>query len=100
MEHTMSDDATEPDEPTVIEGELADGGALEVAPPAVPVDYTEAGVPTFDYARDRIANRVATATGATELASDSAASLDEQFAERDRAAREKLEEIRRSLRGE
>jgi hypothetical protein len=96
----MSDDATERDEPTVIEGELADGGALEVAPQVLPVDYTEAGVPTFDYARERIENRVATATGATELTGDATASLDEQFAERDRAAREKLAEIRRSLRGE
>ena len=62
-------------------------------------DYTDAGVPNFDYIRDRIENRVATSDGATELAAATpdAASVDEQLAERDRAGREKLEQIRRSM---
>jgi phage shock protein A len=83
----MSDHPTEPEVPAVIEGEV------------IPVDYTDSGVPTFDYVRDRIENRVATAEGAKELAGEPA-SIDEQLAERDRAAREKLAQIRRSMRGE
>lgn len=86
----MSDHPTEPEVPAVIEGELV---------PDIPVDYTDSGVPTFDYVRDRIENRVATADGATELAGEQT-SIDEQIAERDRAGREKLEQIRRSMRGE
>jgi phage shock protein A len=86
----MSDDPTQSREPAVIEGELV---------PPIPVDYTETGVPTFDYVRDRIERRAATADGATELAGEPT-SIDEQIAERDRAAREKLDQIRRSMRGE
>ncbi|WP_245992706.1 PspA/IM30 family protein [Prauserella muralis] len=69
------------------------------APDVPEGDYTEAGVPNFDYVRDRIERRIATADGATELAEGTpeAASLDEQLAERDRAARERLEQIRRSM---
>ena len=68
--------------------------------PAPEGDYTESGVPGFDFVRDRIENRFATALGSTELAGETpeAAALDEQIAERDKAARGKLDEIRRSLR--
>jgi phage shock protein A len=67
-----------------------------------PIDYNDDGVPTFDYVRDRIENRVATTAGMQELTGESpqAKSIDEQMAERDKAGRDKLEEIRRSLRGE
>ena len=65
-------------------------------------DYSEAGVPSFDYVRDRIENRVATAIGSSELASETpeGMSVEKQMEERERAGRAKLEEIRRSLRGE
>ncbi|HJQ47557.1 MAG TPA: hypothetical protein VJ870_14760 [Amycolatopsis sp.] len=65
-------------------------------------DYNEAGVPSFDYVRDRIENRVNIAIGSEELAKESAegASVEQQMADRERAGRAKLEEIRRSLRGE
>ncbi|HVW44971.1 MAG TPA: hypothetical protein VHC18_26840 [Amycolatopsis sp.] len=65
-------------------------------------DYTEAGVPSFDYVRDRIENRVNTAIGSAELASETpeGVSVEQQMAERERAGRAKLEEIRRSMRGE
>ena len=36
--------------------------------PAPEGDYTESGVPGFDFVRDRIENRFATALGSTELA--------------------------------
>lgn len=65
-------------------------------------DYTSEGVPTFDYVRDRLEKRIATADGAQELARETpeGRSVDEQFAERDKAAKAKLDEIRRSMRGE
>lgn len=62
-------------------------------------DYTADGVPTFDYVRDRISRRAATADGADELdaATPEAHDLAQREAERAEAARAKLEEIRRSL---
>jgi hypothetical protein len=78
-------------------------GGGDAGPGGTPAgDYTEAGVPTFDHVRDRIEGRYARSLGATELAEDSAParSLAEQQEERDAAARERLEQIRRSLRGE
>ncbi|NIH88353.1 hypothetical protein [Amycolatopsis granulosa] len=64
--------------------------------------YSESGVPSFDFVRDRIENRYTTALGSTELAGETpeAASFDEKLADRDRAARDRLAEIRRSLRGD
>lgn len=71
------------------------------APPAahVPTDYTDGGVPTLDYVRDKIEGRYATALGMEELAGETeqARSLAEQEAARKKAAEEKLAEIRRSL---
>ena len=65
-------------------------------------DYDEAGVPTFEHVRDKIEGRYATAVGGIELAEESAAgrSIAQQQADRDAAARERLEQIRRSVRGE
>jgi phage shock protein A len=83
---------------------MSDDDATRPQPPVPPeaglgADYTEDGVPTFEHVRDRIEGRYATAAGAAELAGEPA-SIDEQFADRDRAARDRLDEIRRSLRGE
>ncbi len=91
------------DEP--IEGEVVEeAGALALPGPMVPeapaTHYTDSGVPTFDYVRDQIEGRFATSVGATELAGDTpqATSLDEQFAAREQAGRDRLEEIRRAMR--
>jgi len=87
---------TEPNEP--IDAEI-----VEDPPPILtPTGYTDAGVPTFDYVREQIENRHATSTGANELADESAQgrTIDQQMAERDKAGRDKLEEIRRAMRGE
>lgn len=98
-----------PDDRDIEDAEIApadEGGALAI-PAALPseppvADYTEAGVPTFDYVRDRIEGRVATSVGMAELTGDTpqAASLDEQFAAREQAGKDRLEEIRRAIRGE
>lgn len=68
-------------------------------PDRADMDYVD-GVPTFDFVRDKIEDRAATAVGTTELADESVAgrSLAQQQEDRDTAARERLEEIRRSMR--
>jgi phage shock protein A len=77
-----------PDEPQVPDPTPADTG------------YTSAGVPTFDGVREKIENRYGAALGATELAEEGreARDAEEQFEDRQRAAAEKLEQIRRSMR--
>ncbi|CAM3138268.1 PspA domain-containing protein [Prescottella defluvii] len=68
--------------------------------PSVPSpDYTEAGVPMFDRVRDRIEERFGTALGSEELERESRAGrdLDEQWQAREKAGRDRLDEIRRSM---
>ena len=83
-----------PDEP--IDAEI-----VPAAPPSPQVasDYTDSGVPTLDYVRDKIEGRYATALGMDELVGETeqARSLAEQEEKRKEAAAAKLEEIRRSL---
>lgn len=69
-----------------------------VVPPA---DYTQAGVPSLDFVRDKIEGRYAQSLGSTELAQETpeARSFEQQAAKRADAAKAKLEAIRRSLRG-
>jgi phage shock protein A len=89
----------EPQKPTADSiGEHPDGPGASSAPGP---DYAD-GVPTFDFVRDRIEGRYAAARGTTELAAESAAgrSAAEQYDDREKAARERLEKIRRSLREE
>lgn len=90
------------DEP--IDGEIVEDGKEldEPLPQAPPGDYSESGVPTFDYVRDRIDNRVATSIGSQELAGETpeGKAVADQFEARERAGRDKLEEIRRQMRGE
>jgi phage shock protein A len=92
------DGAPDSDGTSVVEGEIAADTSPELGAAKPAADYTGSGVPTFDYVRDRIEGRFATSTGAAELADDAA--LDEQLAEREQAGRDKLEQIRRSMRGE
>jgi len=90
------------DEP--IDGEIVeDSTALDrPLPQAPPGDYDQAGVPSFDYVRDRIENRVATSVGSQELAdaTPEGKAVEDQFEARQQAGRDKLEEIRRQMRGE
>lgn len=76
---------------------------LTMAGGAVPgPDYTEAGVPTFDRVRDKIEERFGTALGSEELERGSKAGrdLDEQWQAREKAAHDRLDEIRRSMKNE
>lgn len=99
-----------PDEPgiedAVIDDGVDDGAAVAVPGPVTPdapvTDYTDDGTPTFDYVREQIEGRFATSVGAGELAgaTPEAAAVDEQFAEREQAGRDRLEQIRRAMREE
>lgn len=75
--------------------------ATAPTPDPVP-DYDESGVPTLDHVRDKIEGRYARSLGATELAEGTAAaqSAEEQQAAREKAGRDRLEEIRRSMRAD
>ena len=69
---------------------------------APPPDYSQAGVPSLDFVRDKIEGRYAHSLGSTELAQETpeARSFEKQAAEREEAAAQKLAAIRRSLRGD
>jgi phage shock protein A len=62
--------------------------------------YTSSGVPTFDSVRDKIESRYETSIGAAELDSETAEGrdVDEQYEERQRAAADRLAQIRESMR--
>ena len=68
--------------------------------PAPDTGYSRDGVPTFDAVRDKIENRYATSLGSTELAADTpeGRTVAEQYDARQRAAAERLAQIRQSMR--
>ena len=75
--------------------------ATPTPPPAVPADtgYTPSGVPTFDSVREKIETRYGTAIGSAELDAESpeGRTVEEQYDARQRAAAERLDEIRKSM---
>ncbi|MEU4523566.1 hypothetical protein [Amycolatopsis sp. NPDC024027] len=95
-------------DPNVVEGEIVDDtptAALAIPSPPLPdPDYSEGGVPSFDFVRDKIENRYTTSLGSVDVAGlgtdNTAETLDKQIADRDQAAKDRLAEIRRSMRGE
>lgn len=90
------------DETEPIDAEIV---PLDPAPAPVPVSppvdpgYTPDGVPTFESVRDKIENRYGTAIGSAELAAETpeGRSVEEQYEARQKAAAERLEQIRRSM---
>jgi phage shock protein A len=90
-----------PDEPT--SGDTDDAPKLAPATPLsdanVDPGYSESGVPTFESVRDKIENRVGAALGSGELDAESpeGRTVDEQYEARQRAAAERLAEIRESM---
>jgi len=78
--------------------------AAAYAPSLPDPDYSDGGVPSFDFVRERIEQRYTTSVGATEVAGlgtdNTVEALDKKIADRDKAAKDKLEQIRRSMRGE
>jgi phage shock protein A len=105
-----------PDEPTtepelivdpVVDPEIVDPVVEPHAPepvtaPAEPVEtgYTAGGVPTFDSVREKIETRYGTAIGAAELDAETpeGRTVEEQYDARQRAAAERLAQIRESMR--
>jgi phage shock protein A len=86
--------------PSTEPAQAAGAAALPPVSPIVPdIGYTLAGVPTFDGVREKIETRYGTALGATELAEDTpeGRTAAQQFDARQRAAEEKLAEIRASM---
>ncbi|MGV0744768.1 hypothetical protein [Mycolicibacterium sp. XJ870] len=69
------------------------------APQPAETGYTAGGVPTFDAVREKIETRYGTAIGASELAAETpeGRSVDEQYDARQRAAAERLKQIRESM---
>lgn len=93
----MPDESTPEPEPAA----EATPSAVPAATPAEPLDtgYTPSGVPTFDSVREKIETRYGTAIGAAELDAESpeGRTVEEQYDARQRAAAERLDEIRKSM---
>lgn len=94
----------QPTEPTPAATDAAAATAAAPALPPVPVPvpdtgYTPAGVPTLEGVREKIETRFGTALGATELAEETreGRTAAQQFDARQKAAEDKLEEIRASM---
>jgi phage shock protein A len=70
----------------------------------VPPDpgYDTAGVPTFESVREKIETRYGTALGSAELAAETpeGRGVEDQYEERQRAAAERLAQIRESMQNE
>lgn len=89
----------------VADDQTPSGTGPSAPAPAVPdTGYTDAGVPTLDGVREKIESRYGTAIGATELAeaelaaqSPEARTAAKQYEAQQKAAAEKLEEIRASM---
>jgi hypothetical protein len=95
---------TDPTPADVVAGEAAQKPAPPAPPlaPLAPIEtgYTPSGVPTFDYARERIESRYGTAIGAAELAAETpeGRTVEEQYDARQKAAADRLAQIRESMR--
>jgi phage shock protein A len=95
----MPDESTPEPEPAA-EADPAESVPPEsVAPEPVDTGYTPGGVPTFDSLREKIETRYGTAIGASELAAETpeGRTVEEQYDARQRAAAERLAEIRKSM---
>jgi phage shock protein A len=71
-------------------------------PPAQPnIDpgFDDSGVPTFESVREKIENRYTTSLGAAELDADTpeGRNIEQQYEKRQRAAAERLAQIRESM---
>jgi hypothetical protein len=82
-------------------GDMPDEPATPNATPPDP-GYDSAGVPTFEFVREKIETRYGTSLGAAELDAESSEgqSVEKQYEERQRAAAERLAQIRESMHSE
>ena len=97
-----------PHERDAVDGEIIDDAsatALAVPSPSLPdPDYSDGGVPSFDFVRDKIESRYATSLGSAEVAGlgteNTVEALDKKIADREQAGKDRLAEIRRTMLGE
>ena len=85
--------------PTEAEAGRSHAGHAHTGPsPSTPATQPS-GVPTFESVREKIETRYGTAIGATELDAESpeGRTIEEQYDARQRAADERLAEIRKSM---
>jgi len=84
-----------PDEPPI-------PGSLQPDSAQPDAGYDSAGVPTFESVREKIESRYTTALGGAELDAETAQGLavEEQYEERQRAAAERLAQIREEMRSD
>jgi phage shock protein A len=70
-----------------------------VVEPPLDSGYNESGVPTFESVQEKIETRYGTALGSAELDAETpeGRTVEEQYDARQRAAAERLEEIRASM---
>jgi len=102
----MVDEPTRPDAESGPETPEPAAGVVPAPPIVLPVaapdpdpGYTASGVPTFDAVQEKIETRYGTALGSAELDAETpeGRSIEEQYQARQKAAAEKLEEIRASM---
>ncbi|RJO69268.1 hypothetical protein D5S18_32005 [Nocardia panacis] len=103
--------ATEPTYAAETSPEPSVSGQVDAVPSPIPAagipsvadlgGYSPGGVPTFESVRDKVERRFGTAQGMGELDRDTPAGrgVDEQWQAREKAARERLDRIRKSLHG-
>jgi phage shock protein A len=91
-----------PDEPHDPDDAAAGGQPDPGLDPSPDPGYDSSGVPTFDFVREKIESRYGTAIGATELDAESTTgrSIEDQYEERQRAAADRLAQIRESMRSD
>ena len=96
----MADEPTAPATESEAEKSAASTPLPPVPTPNIDTGYTDAGVPTLDGVREKIESRYGTALGATELAEETpeVRTAAEQYEAQHKAAVEKLDEIRASMR--
>lgn len=99
----MVDQPARPDRETGSEKPPPAAPAPVVVPVVVPdpdPGYSASGVPTFEAVQEKIETRYGTALGAAELDAETpeGRSVEEQYEARQKAAHDKLEEIRASMR--
>lgn len=92
-----ADQPIDPD--TILDAEVVETPGVSAPSYEEVTGYTRAGEPTLDHVREKIEQRAALAIGTEELlaAMPESMSFDEFFAEREQAAKAKLDEIRKSM---
>ena len=88
----------------IVEADIVDAEIVPDTLTSTPPDtgYTAGGVPTFESVREKIETRYGTAVGSSELASETpeGREVEERYEARQRAAHDRLEQIRASMRDE